>query len=996
MSLKQSLFRTAFLGLFLILSSVIFAQSKVVSGTVLDKDGVGVAGASVTVKGSTTGTNTSSTGAFSLNVPATARTLIVSYVGYASQDIPVGNGTVNVVLVPSAGNDLNEVVVVGYGSVRKKDLTGSVGSVTAKDFNKGQINSPEQLLQGKIPGLQITNSSGQPGGLTIVRIRGNNSIRSGNNPLYVVDGVPLDGRSARPGFSNNSVGTSPPSDPLTFINPNEIAQVDILKDASASAIYGSRGANGVVLITTKKGTAGPAKIDANASVGWGSVMRKVNVLSPAGYRAAIQKFGVANTDSGGNVDAFDAILRKPAITQNYSVAVSGGSDNGKYRASFFVANQQGIIKKTDLKKVVGNINGQYKFFDKRLSIDFNAMVANTIENIAPISQDAGSQGNLISLGLIWNPTLGLKRNGLYFQDNNSGQVNPLAYSEAYNDVATITTLLGNFSAGYKITDWLEYRMLVGVNYSAGDRNVELQGWLKKIGGDAEAKGAAGIFGNTLQSRIITHTLNFNKNITENLTLNALAGYEYWRTDFAGRANYGYQFNYNLDEASRVPLHYYDNIADAKQGNVVVGSGKDPRVEIQSYFARAVLNYKDKYLLTATMRADGSNKFGKNNKYAYFPSVAAAWNIDKEDFMKNGNIFESLKLRVGYGETGNQEFAADAPLNVFRWTSYNNFAHIHSPNSDLRWESVKSYDAGIDFAIFRGRIYGSVDYFDKKTSNTVILKPAAQPQPTGGAAIFYNIPDAFVINKGVEVSVGADIIRGKNIQWSANINMTFLKNRLDYPALGTSPLILTGALDGQGASGAYAQVIANNKPINAYFVPIFKGFDKDGIAIYSPAPQYAGDPNPSSYLGFNSDLTYKKWNLTLGAHGSFGNYLYNNTLMTVLNISNLAGGRNISGTLVNSGENVSNPISTSSRFMEKGNYIKLHNATLRYTVGNVGKALKSLNVYIAANNLFVITKYHGFDPEVNVDKALNGVPSLGIDYIGFPTQRTVLLGVNFSL
>lgn len=995
--MRKKLFSFAITGIFLFFSLSILAQSKTVTGTVTDEDGAGVAGASVVVKGSNLGTNTNANGAFSITVPASARTLVISFVGLSSEEVSIGDGPLNVKLKNAASNDLNEVVVVGYGSVRKRDLTGSVASVTSKEFNTGQINSPEQLLQGKVPGVQITNSSGQPGGLTIVRIRGNNSIRSGNNPLYVVDGIALDGRTARPNFGS-TVGASPPADPLTFINPNEIAQVDILKDASASAIYGSRGANGVILITTKKGHTGATKIDANASVGVGSVMRKVDVLDAAGYRAALQKFDAPNSDSGLSIDPFDEILNKGALTQNYSVALGGGGENGKYRASFFLADQDGIIRKTNLRKYVGNLNGQFKFLDKRLSLDFNAAVADVTEDIAPISQDAGSGGNLISSALIWNPTLTLKRaNGLYNQENPSGLVNPLALSDSYNDIADVVTLLGNISAGYKFTDWLEYKMLYGINYSTGNRRAEIQGWIRSIGGNAQNKGEAGVFQNTLQTSTLTHTLNFTKDLTEDLNINALAGYEYWTTNFRGFGNYVYDFSYNLEQAKQTNIHYYDNMGSGRQGNMQQFAFRDPTVDIQSYFARATANYKDKYLLTATFRADGSSKFGRDNRYAYFPSFSAAWNIDKEDFMQDNNVVQNLKLRAGYGETGNQEFVSDAALDVFRPTSFGNLSQIHSGNRKLIWETVKSYNIGIDFATFQNRVYGSIDYFHKTTEDPVILQVASQPQPPGsGGAAYKNIDGAKVINYGVEVNIGVDAIKQADLLWQLNVNGTFLKNKFDYPPAGEFPLILTGGLHGQGTSNAFAQAIAHDQPINVYYLNDFQGFDKDGIATYSRTPQYAGDPNPKAFLGLTSDLTYKKWFLSIGAHGSFGNYLFNNTLMSVLNISNIIGGRNIASQLVNSGESVANPISTSDRFMEKGDYLKVHNVTLKYTFGDIGKYMKGLNVYIAANNLFVLTDYSGFDPEVNVDKALNGVPSLGIDYIGFPTQRTILLGLNFSL
>jgi iron complex outermembrane receptor protein len=432
----------------------------------------------------------------------------------------------------------------------------------------------------------------------------------------------------------------------------------------------------------------------------------------------------------------------------------------------------------------------------------------------------------------------------------------------------------------------------------------------------------------------------------------------------------------------------------KQANLAAGSFKDPSVEIQSYFARAVVGFMGKYTLTATFRADGSNKFGKDNRYGYFPSVAAAWNITKEDFMSNLPVFDDLKLRVGYGITGNQEFAADAALDVYRYNSFGSITTLHFGNDKLKWESVKSIDVGLDFTILKGKVYGAIDYFDKRTEDPLFLRVVSQPTGQGGTQ--YDNLDAEVKNTGVEFSVGADLVQGKNFDWSINANWTFVKNKFIFAQAGSSPLALTGGLHGQGTSGAYSQAIAHNQPVNVYFLPIFKGFDKDGIGIYSPTPEYAGDPNPSSFLGISTDLTFfKKLTLNLGAHGSFGNKLYNNTAMSVINISNINGGRNIASGLVSSGESTANPITTSTRYLESGNYIKLHNATLRYTFGNMG-ALKNFNVYISGNNLFVISDYKGFDPEVNVDKALNGIPSLGVDYIGYPTQRTFLLGLSFSL
>lgn len=990
--MKQTKLLFYLLIVLLTLPSLAFSQQRTVSGRVTDSSNAPLADATVSVIGKSVSAKTKADGTFTIAVPAGSTQLRVTYVGYTDKTVNVSSSNDVAVAMTASSQSLNEVVVIGYGTVRKRDITGSVATIGAKDFNKGQINSPEQLLQGKAAGLQITNSSGQPGGVTIVKIRGNNSIRSGNSPLYVVDGIQLDGRSARPGFDASGLGQTPDGDALTFINPNDIASIDVLKDASSAAIYGSRGANGVILITTKKGSNGTTRIDASASVGFSDVMRKVDVLDAAGYRSALSKYSAPVSDSGANINAFDQLLRK-SFTQNYSLSLSGGNENGKYRASFFASNQDGIILKSNLKRYIASFNGQNSFLDKKLSLDYNIIAANVGEHIAPISNNAGSNGNIISQALIWNPTLVLQRsNGLYNQENQSGQANPLAYSAAYNDITSITTLLASATAAYKFTPWLEYRFLGGVNYSSGNRDGEVQGWIKGAG--VADRGAGAALNNQLATQVITHTLNFNKSLTKDFSLNALVGYEYFKSNYKGKVQQGTYFDYNINQNSLVPLHYYDNLQDAKQGNYSITSFKNPTTEIQSYFARAVLNLMDKYLLTATFRADGSSKFGSGNKYAYFPSFAAAWNITNEDFMKGNSIFNNLRLRAGYGETGNQEFPADAPLDYYQYGSNGSFNTVHYGNPNLKWETVKSIDVGIDFGILKGRVYGFIDYFNKKTQDPIFLRVISQP--SAGASVYTNISGASVKNSGFEFSVGADIVQGKNFSWSANANVTTLKNKFSYAPFGSRPYAFTGALNGQGTSGAYAESITNNQPIDVFTLPVFHGFDKDGQGIYDDTLSYVGDPNPNMLLGFSTDLSYKKFTLSIGAHGALGNKIYNNTAMSVLNISNIVGGRNMLASIVNSSESVANRITPSTRFLENGSYLKVQNLALRYSIGNVGKTIKNVGISASVNNLFVITKYTGFDPEVNVDKSLNGIPSLGIDYIGYPTQRTFLFGVNFSL
>ena len=979
-----------------------FAKAQTVTGTVTDSKGDPISGISVTVKGTTKGTSTNAQGVYTLNGVANGATLVFSGTGFTPQEAKVSGGAVNMSLTATVSN-LNEVVVIGYGSVRKKDLTGSVVSVQAKNFNKGPINNPDQLLLGKVAGLQVINNSGQPGAATVIKIRGNSSLRSGNNPLYVVDGVPLDGRSPRPGVAISGVGSTPDINPLNFLNPADIVSMDVLKDASASAIYGSRGANGVILVTTKKGQAGPAKVEFNATYGISGIMRKIKVLDAAGYRSALKQYNAAS-DSGASIDPFKEIIQKNAATQNYTVSLGGGTENGKYRASFLVSDQDGIVRKSGLKKYIANFNGQYKMLDKKLSFDFNITAADLVEKIAPVSRDAGSTGNLISLALIWNPTLALKRsNGLYNQSNPSGQVNPLALSDAYNDKSNLIQLLGSFAAAYKITPKLEYKLLYGVNYGTGTRKTELQGWIAATGGVADGNGLANIANSDLFSQTITHTLNFNTNINKDLTLNALAGYEYWKTAYQGNSTFVYGFDLNLNQATVNPdYHYYDNIQDGKKANLATGAYKDPSVELQSYFGRAVLNYKDKYLFTGTIRADGSSKFGKNNRYAYFPSAAVAWNVSSENFMKQFTFVNTLKLRLGYGETGNQEFnPVDAALPVAIYNGNNSLNTTHFGNPDLKWETVSSINGGIDFNLFKNRVYGFIDYFSKKTTNPILDFVISQPT-AGNGTIYKNLDGkqaqkGWVTNKGVEVSLGFAVIDKKDLSWDVVCNMTFIKNKFQSPQLSNVPYVKnTGALNGQGSSGAYSQVIAAGQPIDVYYLPVFTGFGSNGIANYADGgPQFTGDPNPKAYYGISSNLAYKKWALGINMHGSIGNKIFNNTAMSVLNISNIVGGRNIYSGLTSSGENTANAITPSTRFLEKGDFFKLGNMTLSYRVGDY-KVFKNANLFLTGSNLFVITKYTGFDPEVNVDKTLNGIPSLGIDYIGYPTARSVTLGINFSL
>lgn len=980
--------------LFMLIMQQSWAQTKTVSGTVKDEKGIPVTGASVLVKGTTTGTSTDASGVFKLTMPASAKALIVSYVGYVTEEVIIPSSNEVEISIKPEGTVLTDVVVVGYGTVRKKDLTGAVATVKEKDFNKGNFTSPDQLIQGKVAGVQVLNNSGQPGGAATVKIRGNSSIRAGSQPLYVVDGVPLDGREARPGVSvPGGVGNSPAGNPLNFINPNDIASMDVLKDASATAIYGSRAAYGVVIITTKRGKSGAPKIDFNASAGTASILKKLEVLNATEYIDALGKYGYdtgADAEGGPNygssVDAFDEILQNGS-TQNYSLAVSGGSETGRYRLSAGYFDQKGIVKKSQFQKATVNFSNNYKFLEsKKLGLDINIITSQTRESVAPVSNDAGFEGNIIGQALQWNPTQPLyNSDGSLNVLKGSTTVNPVAMSEAYDDNAKVTTVLASISPYYKITKDLEYRFLYSVNYNTGIRRSEIDKFINL--NSVVDRGWANYSNNELTTQQITHTLNFNKQISSSFNLSALVGYEYMRFDNKG-------VNMNGRDFGDFDIPYTNYFQYTSQGSRGISSFADATNELQSLFARAIVNWNDQILFTGTVRRDGSTKFGENNQYGIFPSFAAAWNLSN-GILKDIDIVRNVRLRAGWGQTGSADVPPGASQYRYSITGPGNVTAANNPNPDLKWQADEQLNIGVDFTIFKNRVTVTADYFDKKTTDLLYPTITADPPPPGAPPTWRNI-DGEIANTGFELSVNANIINQKDFNWDLGVFATFQKNNVT----GLTAPIQTGALNGQGITGATVQVIANDLPINAFYTKQFEGFDKDGFAVYTDDGYTlfnTGNPNPSTILGISTTLSYKKLSLTMNMNGAFGQDIYNNTLNSVVPIGNL-GSRNIAKSIyeLNPPEAQANPITPSSRYIEDGSYMKMANATLSYNLGNVGKLFKGMSVYVTGQNLFVLTDFTGFDPEVNTDKQVNGVPSVGIEYTPYPSAKTFIFGVNFSL
>ncbi|WP_299289708.1 SusC/RagA family TonB-linked outer membrane protein [uncultured Mucilaginibacter sp.] len=984
------------LGFFALICFVIqpaMAQNKVITGRVTDsKDKSALIGVSIIVKGSTTGTNTDASGSFRITVPASATTLVVSYIGYTSKEVSIpASNNVNVTLT-STTNALNEVVVVGYGTQRVKDATGSVASLGPKDFNKGIISTPDQLIQGRIAGVQVTPSSGEPGGSASINIRGTGSIRAGNDPLYVIDGVPITNDTySGSGATTGSLGSSSARSPLSFLNPADIENISVLKDASASAIYGSRGANGVVLITTRKGRAGQGiQFSANTTVA--TTASRYKLLNASQFVQAVNGIGAdaSAINKGANVDYQKEIFRT-ALSQSYTLGFGGANKQGfTYRASFGYDDQNGIVKKSALKRLTGRINASQSLFKDVLKFDLNFLASNVKDTYAPITDNAGAQGSLIGAALTLNPTYPVKNpDGTYFFDGSNR--NPVAMLNQIDDRDNINRYLGNFGATLKLFKNLSYRGTFGNDYSTSLRKTfydpNLAGYTESD--NVRGQSIAAITGSgrgqlqyvTLSSQITEHTLNYDKRWADNSALTVLGGYSYQvfknfgRNDVRSNTSTPNVLVKDINNfTTRVPIY-----------------GDSTKYELQSFYGRANYSYKDRYLVTATVRTDGSSKFGANHKYATFPALAVKWKIMNESFAPK-TLFDELSLRLNYGKTGNQEFPAYQSLAVNQYNFGNNSTTLlYSPNPDLKWETSTQYGAGIDFAILKGRLTGSIDYFNKNGKDLLFFQYFSAPAPSPGQWI--NLPGNN-INKGLELGLNFAAVQGNKFTWDIAYNMTILKNTVKNFA---QRVVNTGAINGQGLSGAFSQVIQNGYPLFTFKVAQYNGLDAKGFAIYPngiDAATLQGSALPKFTAGLTNNFSYGKWSLSFFLNAATGFYVYNNTANAYFYRGNLVTGHNVTTDVAFTNENALNSGQVSTRWLEKGDFLRLSNATLGYTFNlNNSKTFKTLRLNLTGQNLLLITNYSGLDPEINTNKQINNVPSRGIDYTSYPKARTITFGLN---
>ncbi len=992
MSRRITVYRLTFTLLLGLISLATLAQD-IISGTVLDEENTPLPGVSIIIKGTTNGTITDLDGNFTVNVPEGSEFLIFSFIGFQSQEVNVlGRSTVNITMTMDI-TQLDEIVVVGYGTQDKKDVTGAMASITPKDFNPGVVSNPAELMQGRIAGVQITPSSGEPGAAININIRGIGSIRSGNDPLFVIDGVPIGGGNVSPGGTDvGDIGGSPAKNPLNFLNPDDIESIDILKDASATAIYGSRGANGVILITTKKGKSGESGISYSGYVGVSSVREKIDVLSAADYRRARLQLAAqtgntayADYDFGASTDWQDEIFRT-ALSQNHSVSFNGGSEKSSYRASIAYQDQEGIIETSEMKKVTGRINLNQALLNDRLKMGMNLTASNVQDRSVPIGDGGGFLGDALGNALRANPTMPiLTDSGTYFQFSNADR-NPVAMINLMDDRTTTDRLLGNVTADLELFKGLHLNLNVGYDKTISNRSTNLSNQLIYI----TPTGWAGIQYNERKSRIMESFLNYTKSFGEH-EINAMAGYSYqgFETTWHSMIGQGYSSNEILPT---------DNIGGSS-GLIPpqIFSG-GPISELQSYFGRVNYSYADKYLLTTSLRFDGSSKFGPNNKYGTFPSMALGWRIIEEGFLKDQNFIYDLKLRVGWGQTGNQEIPDNLYQPVFSRTPAGVIQIVRDANPDIKWETTIQSNVGVDFGFWDGRISGTMDYFRKSTTD-LLMEVALGGVPLTETG-WKNL-DVDVINTGIEATVTSIWITGNDFEWSSTVNFTRIENTVE----NYGQINYTGVLNGQGLTGVTTQVVEEGHPLQTFYLRKFLGYDSEGLSQYEDADGNPVDGNEAAFFhigsGFpdyafsiNNSLRYKAFDFTLFVDSKQGQYVYNNTANTYFNKSSLAQAKNITYDELYSPRNIDDVVMPSTKYLEDASFIRISAVTLGWTLpDNAIKGVKSARVYLTGQNLHVFTDYTGYDPEVNTNKSVGGIPSFGIDYTSYPKPRTILLGLS---
>lgn len=988
---KLYFLKYGFLICFIYSSLAVFAQTGSISGVVRDETNQPLPGASVSLKGLTQSTSTGNDGRYKLTgIAAGTQTIVVTFIGYQPQTRVIRIGAVTEVnfQLQASSASLNEVVVVGYGTQRRRDVTGSVTTIASKDLNPGPITNPLQQIAGKAAGVNITQTGSEPGSAPSVRIRGITSLIGGNDPLIVVDG--------------NQGGL----DLLNQIPPSEIANIEVLKDASATAIYGSRGATGVIIVTTKKSKAGSTVVEYNAVSSLDVISKQLELLDANEWWTEAQKWGVTGANNhGANTDWF-GLLTRNGTTQNHNVAMGGGTNSFNYRASVSAILQDGIVINSKNQNYIGRLQATQKALNDKLTVNMNLNTSFRNNTGSPTGIGrAAFRSNLISNAYVTRPTDPVyNTNGTYFIPSELFEPNnPYAIAQTVQNDGKINDMQGSLRADLEIASGLT----AGVFGSWRKLDENTGYFLPAESTDATAindKGSAEINSKQTNERLLDLSLNYKKNFGDH-SLDIIGVYE-WQNQL-------YQGSRTRARGFAIELSSYNDLRWADLTKVRAEdlfSYKNDRTLI-SYLGRVNYSYMDRYLLTASFRRDGSSVFGANHKWGNFPSASLAWRVDQEPFMKDQKIFNSFKLRGSYGVTGNQQgLVPQKSLNLvgigspstvyFGGQLINNYATIQNSNPELRWETKYQTNVGLDFAVLNSRLSGTFDAFTATTKN-LLFDYAVPSPPFEYTSIVANVGS--VLNKGLEAALSYDVIKTENTTLTLAANGSLLKNEVLKLSgtIGEAGTVLNTDYVGKGTN--YYLIVG--KPIGTFNILQHEGInpetnvevvvDQDGNGIIdqgnqSPDRILSGQAIPKYNYAFTPSFSYKNFDMSMVWRGAGGNKIYNSVRQSLSLMENI-GKSNILKSAIPVG--MFNSPYSSDFWLENGSYLRFENLTLGYRF-NVNKLtyVKGVRLSLTANNLALFTKYSGIDPEL----AANGNDNSSTDTGLYPRVRSFALGLNVTL